>query len=55
MKKLDLSDAEYEHCTTAVEGAIEEFEELETEVEWFVTETVDRLQVCLEILRRAKP
>jgi hypothetical protein len=46
-----LSKAEYEHFTTTLEGAIEEFEELENQHEWFSTNVVQRLEDCLELLR----
>jgi hypothetical protein len=53
-KTLILENDEYEHIITTLEGAREEFQELEEEVEWFVSLTTDRLLDCLQIIRKAK-
>lgn len=52
MKTLELSDAEYEHIVTALQGAIEEFEEVERTVDYFVSLTPERLLDVLEIIQR---
>ena len=49
--KINLSKAEYEHVITAIEGAIEEFVEIEDNVDWFSTLTIERLEDALELLR----
>lgn len=53
-KRLDLTKPEYEHFRVTLEGAVEEFEQLMKEHDYFVTELPDRLLTCLEILKRAK-
>ena len=53
-KQLTLTAAEFEHLTVTLEGAIEEFEELMREHDYFVTELSDRLSTCLEIVERAE-
>lgn len=52
--KLQLSKPEFEHFTVSLEGAIEEFEALMAEHDYYVTELPDRLRTCLEIVGRAK-
>jgi hypothetical protein len=52
MPRIEMSPAEYEHVTVTLEGAIEEFNELMREHEYFVTELPDRLATCLEIVTR---
>lgn len=51
MKKFELSDAQHEHIITAIEGAIEELEEMETTHDWFSSVTPERLQDALDIIR----
>lgn len=53
-KLLSLDNDEYEHIITTLEGAREEFVELEDKVDWFVSLTTDRLLDCLQILRGAR-
>lgn len=52
--KLTLTRAEYEHLTTAVEGALEELELLMVDLDWYTTELTDRLDTCLEILGKVE-
>jgi hypothetical protein len=54
MMKLNLTKPEYEHFRVTLEGAIEEFEMLMKEHEYYTTELSDRLATCLEILERAE-
>ena len=51
---LELTKPEYEHFRVTLEGAVEEFNELMKEHDYYVTELPDRLLTCLEILSRAK-
>ena len=51
---LTLSKAEFEHFKVTLEGAIEEFEELMKEHDYYVTELPDRLATCREIIGRAQ-
>ena len=53
--KLTFTKPEFEHLTVSLEGAIEEFNELMREHEYYVTELPDRLLTCLEIVKRAAP
>lgn len=53
-KKLTLTPPEYEQLIVDLENAIEEFETLSREVDWFVTEMPDRLRTCIQIIRSAK-
>lgn len=50
-KTFTLSDAQHEHIITAIEGAIEELEEMETTHDWFSSVTPERLQDALDIIR----
>jgi len=54
MKKLELSDAEYQQFLVDLEGVAEELEMLSEEVSFFVTDYPDRLRTLLEILGRAE-
>jgi hypothetical protein len=47
---LVLTYPEVTHLVSTLENCYEEFEELMRDREWFVTEVVDRIQTCLEIL-----
>ena len=47
---LDLSLQEIEHIVTSVEGAIAEFEILCSDLPWFTSESIERLQTTLMIL-----
>lgn len=51
-KTVVLSDAQYEHIITAIEGAIEELEEVETTHDWFSSITPERLVDSLAMLRQ---
>lgn len=51
-KTLVLGADEYEHIITTLEGALEEFEELEKDVPWFTSLTTERLVDSLSILKR---
>jgi len=53
-RRLELTKPEYEQLNVDIENAIEEFETLSKDVDWFVTDMPDRLRTCLEIIRRAK-
>lgn len=52
--ELQLGQDEYLELTTHIEGTIEELEELERNLDYFVSETPDRLRRCLDILDRAR-
>jgi hypothetical protein len=54
MPKLEMTKQEFEHIRVTLEGAVEEFEELMKEHDYYVTELSDRLATCLEIFTRAK-
>lgn len=55
MYTLTLTAAEFEQLTVDIEQAREELEELSSEVEWFVSESPERLTTLLDIIRRAVP
>ena len=48
--KLELSLGEFEHLVTAIEGSIAELEILMSDLSWFTSESVERLQTCLLLL-----
>jgi len=50
--RLDITPAEFEQLTCDIENAIEEFEELSKEIDWFVSDMPDRLRTCLQIIKR---
>lgn len=50
-KTFTLSDAQYEHVITAIEGAIEELEDVEATHDWFTSLTPERLVDALQMLR----
>ena len=49
---LTLTFPEVQHLVSTLENCYEEFEQLMIDREWFVTEVVDRITTCLEILSR---
>lgn len=55
MYKLELTSAEYEQLTCDLEQAREELEELSGEIDWFVTDSPERITTLLAIIRRAEP
>jgi len=48
--KLELSLGEYEHIVTTLEGCLTEFEVLMSDVSWFTSESVERIETALLIL-----
>lgn len=50
MPTIKISEAEWQQLTCDIECAIEELEELSSEVDWYVTDLPSRLQTALEIL-----
>ena len=50
LSDLTLTPIEQQHLIDTLENCYEEFEQLMIDREWFVTEIVDRIETCLEIL-----
>ena len=49
---IKLSDAEFQQITCDVENAVEEFEQLSSDLDFYVTDMPERLRTVLEILNR---
>lgn len=49
---ITLSAAEYEQITCDIENAVEEFEQLSSDLDYYVTDMPERLRTVLEIINR---